>query len=55
MVGVPFLASMWPAGPSSRIGWPPAWRPASQRMIAGPRTKLTTSAVITAAPVRKVR
>ncbi len=55
MVGVPALLTRWLAGPSSRIGWPCFCRLFSQRMIGGPNTKLMTSAVMIAAPVRKVR
>ena len=52
MVGVPFFAR-WVSGVSSRtvaLGW----RDLSQRMIPGPQTKLTISAVTTAPPERKV-
>ena len=55
MVGVPCLAAMWRAGPSSRIGCPFFCLLFSQRITAGPKMKLTTSAVMTAPPVRKVR
>jgi hypothetical protein len=52
MVGVPFLAR-WLSGVSSRtVAF--GWRDLSQRMIAGPHRKLTSRAVITAPPDRKV-
>ena len=53
MVGVPRLAR-WVCGPSSRIGWPLPWRTRSMLMKRGPMTRPMTSAVIRAAPARKV-
>ena len=54
MVGVPRLVSRWLSGPSARIGWPPFWRARSSRISAGPTKKLSSSAVSTAPPERKV-
>ena len=45
---------MWPFGPSERIGWPIDWRERSQRIVAGPKTRETNSAVSTAPPARPV-
>ena len=53
MVGVPFL-TRWVSGPSLRIGWPSPWIDFSQRMMRGPNTKLISSAVMIAPPVRNV-
>ncbi len=53
MVGVPRLAR-WLCGPSSRIGWPLPWRTRSMLMKRGPMTRPMTSAVISAAPARKL-
>ena len=53
MVGVPALVSTWLSGPSSRMGWEPCFL--SQPMKGMPTTSATTKAVISAAPVRKVR
>ena len=55
MVGVPFLLTMWLAGPSSRIGWPWACLLRSQRIRLPPIRKLSTSAVRNAAIDRNVR
>ena len=55
MVGVPALVTMWPSGPSSRIGWPRFCLDFSQRIRPGPTMKHRTIAVSTAAPVRNVR
>ena len=54
MVGVPFLVRRWLSGPSIRIGWPSRCFRFSQRIRRGPSQKLTSSAVMTAPPVRKV-
>ena len=54
MVGVPFFSIRWRSGPSRRIGWPWRCTDFSQRISAGPSTKLTTSAVRQAAPERNV-
>ena len=54
MVGVPFLRSRWPLGPSGRIGCPLLCLRRSQRIRCGPRTKLINNAVTTAPPERKV-
>ena len=55
MVGVPCLVSRWLGGPSSRIGWPSPCLALSQAIMGGPSTKEMISAVMTAAPLRKVR
>ena len=54
IVGVPFLVSRCDAGPSLRIGWPLPCFERSQAMNFGPISSAMTSAVITAAPLRKV-
>ncbi len=54
MVGVPFLRSRCPSGPSMRIGWPSACFDFSHSMTRGPQMKQMTSAVTTAPPPRKV-
>ena len=55
MVGVPCLATICRSGPSSRIGCPRPCLLRNQRIRGGPRMKLMIRAVITAAPVRKVK
>ena len=55
MVGVPFLLTIWLAGPSSRIGWPWPCLLRSQRIRPPPITKLRISAVRNAAIERNVR
>ena len=55
IVGVPRLVSRWEAGPSSRIGCPLPCFDRSQSIIRGPMTKPMNSAVIIAAPERKLR
>ena len=52
IVGVPRLARCV-CGPSARIGWPLPWRTRSQPMNFGPMISPISSAVATAAPVRK--
>ncbi len=52
-MGVPFLVSRWPCGPSSRIGWPLPCRMRRPAMICGPNRKTKNSAVTTAPAVLK--
>ena len=54
MVGVPFLVSRWPSGPSSRIGWPLPCFLRSQRMNGAPMANAMIIAVNIAPPVRNV-
>jgi hypothetical protein len=54
IVGVPFFSIRWRSGPSSRIGWPPRWKDRSQRMMVLPKIRQISSAVMAAAPARKV-
>ncbi|MNY64025.1 hypothetical protein D3C86_2010720 [compost metagenome] len=54
MVGVPFLVSRCPAGPSSRIGWPRPCLTRNRAIIPGPNRNTKNSAVTTAPAVRKV-
>ena len=53
-LGVPFFSTRCRSGPSSRMGWPCFCMLRSQRITRGPSTKQTTSAVMQAAPERKV-
>src|SRR3546814_19511894 len=54
MVGVPFLVSRCPSGPSLRIGWPSPCRERSHQITAGPMRKALVGAVTTAPPLRQV-
>jgi hypothetical protein len=54
IVGVPFLVSRWPCGPSVRMGCPPPWRTLRPLIMPGPNRNTKNSAVTTAPAVRNV-